>query len=76
MATFYRVQVAVLHGALGNAPDADRGEAAECLRSLVSKIVLTPESGRLTIDFHGDLAGIRSIAQRTAGGAPHYDQSG
>ena len=35
----------------------------------MSKIVLTPDSGRLAIDVHGDLAGILSIAQKTASGA-------
>jgi hypothetical protein len=62
MATFYREQVTALHLALGDAEGADRAEAAERLRSLVSKIVLTPEHGRLAIDLHGDLAGILAIA--------------
>jgi site-specific DNA recombinase len=63
MATFYREQVTALHLALGDAEGADRAEAAERLRSLVSKIVLTPEGGRLAIDVHGDLAGILAIAR-------------
>ena len=62
MATFYREQVTALHLALGDAEGTDRAEAAERLRSLVSKIVLTPEDGRLAIDVHGDLAGILAIA--------------
>jgi hypothetical protein len=62
MATFYREQVTALHSVLGDAEGADRAEAAERLRSLVSKIVLTPEDGRLAIDVHGDLAGILAIA--------------
>jgi len=66
MATFYREQVTALHSALGDAEGADRVEAAERLRSLVSKIVLTPENGRLVIDVHGDLAGILAIAHRKA----------
>jgi hypothetical protein len=41
-------------------------EAAEHLRSLVSKIVLTPEDGRLVIDVHGAPAGILGIAHGTA----------
>ena len=43
-----------------------RGEAAEHLRALIDKIVLTPEQGRedLRIDLHGDLAGILSIASQ------------
>jgi site-specific DNA recombinase len=62
MATFYREQVAALHSALGDTEGADRAEAAERVRSLVGKIVLTPEDGRLVIDVHGDLAGILAIA--------------
>jgi hypothetical protein len=54
MATFYREQVTALHSPPGDAEGADRAEAAERLRSLVSKFVLTPENGRLVIDVHGD----------------------
>jgi hypothetical protein len=53
MATFYRGQVTALRSALGDAEGADRAEAAERLRSLVSKFVLTPENGRLVIDVQG-----------------------
>jgi site-specific DNA recombinase len=66
MATFYRDQVAALHLALGDGDDASRAVAAERLRTLVSKIVLTPEGGKLTIDVHGDLAGILTIAHAKA----------
>ena len=66
MATFYREQVAALHLALGAGDDQDRAEAAERLRSLVSKIVLTPEEGKLAIDVHGNLAGILTIAHTKA----------
>jgi site-specific DNA recombinase len=59
-------QVTALHSALGDGEEADRVEAAERLRSLVSKIVLTPEDGRLVIDVHGDLAGILAIAHGKA----------
>jgi hypothetical protein len=54
------------------AEGADRVEAAERLRSLVSKIVLTPEDGRLVIDVHGDLAGILAIAHGKAPPARTY----
>ncbi len=66
MATFYREQVTSLHLALGTGEREDRTEAAERLRSLVSKIVLTPEDGQLAIDVHGDLAGILAIAHANA----------
>lgn len=62
MATFYREQVTALHLALGADDDQDRAEAAERLRSLVSKIILTPEDGDLAIELQGDLAGILAIA--------------
>jgi hypothetical protein len=65
MASFYREQVTGLHLVLGDGDDKDRAEAAERLRSLVSKIVLTPEDGTLAIDVHGDLAGILAIAHAT-----------
>ena len=66
MATFYREQVTALHLALGDGNDQDRTEAAERLRSLVDKIVLTPEYGKLVIHVHGDLAGILAIAHSKA----------
>jgi site-specific DNA recombinase len=66
MASFYREQVTALHLALGAGDDQDRAEAAERLRSLINKIVLTPENGRLAIDVHGDLAGILAIAHAKA----------
>src|SRR5262249_13809859 len=73
MATFYREQVTALHLALGAGNDQDRAEAAERLRSLVSKIVLTPEDGELAIDVHGDLAGILAMAHAKA---PSVDANG
>jgi site-specific DNA recombinase len=62
MAKRYRREVENLRKALGR-KDA-RAEAAEHLRGLIGKIVLTPEPGReeLRIDLHGDLAGILQIA--------------
>ncbi|CAN5553475.1 hypothetical protein BH10PSE6_BH10PSE6_17860 [soil metagenome] len=66
MADFYREQVTGLAAALRGDEDGSRTEAAERLRSLVSKIVLTPADGKLTIDVHGDLAGILTIAQANA----------
>jgi site-specific DNA recombinase len=66
MASFYREQVAALHLTLSIGGDQDRAEAAQWLRSLVSKIVLTPEDGALAIDVHGDLAGILGIAHAKA----------
>ncbi len=40
-----------------------RSEAAEHLRALIDKIVLTPRDGELTIDLYGDPAGILNIAK-------------
>ncbi len=66
MAGFYREQVKGLAAALRGDEGGSRTEAAERLRSLVRKIVLTPADGKLTIDVHGDLAGILTIAQTNA----------
>jgi hypothetical protein len=51
VATFYRGQEAALNSALGDARGAHQVKAADCLRSPVSKIVLTPEDGTLVIDL-------------------------
>ena len=44
--------------------DDHRAEASELLRSLIDRIVLTPDHNRtkLTVDLQGDLAGILSVA--------------
>ena len=42
----------------------DGAEAMELIRSLIERIVLTPEDGKLRIDLTGDLAAILSIAQK------------
>ncbi len=64
MANRYRDEVENLKEAL-NCNNV-RAEASEHLRSLIGKIVLTPEPGReeLRIDLHGDLAGILQIASQ------------
>lgn len=59
LAEVYRAKVADLHDAL-NAEDT-KAEAFELIRSLVDKIVLTPDAGKLRIDLYGELAGILSI---------------
>ena len=59
LAEVYRAKVANLHTAL-NAEDT-KTEAFELIRSLVEKIVLTPDAGELRIDLYGELAGILSI---------------
>ena len=79
MAQRYRREVENLRNALDR--QDGRGEAAEHLRGLIEKIVLTPEKGRddLRIDLHGDLAGILSIASRKRarpGKAPDDNLSG
>ena len=42
-------------------PDV-RSEAAEALRALIDKVVLTPSEDGYDIDLHGDLAGILTLA--------------
>ncbi|MEW8417747.1 MAG: recombinase family protein [Candidatus Thiodiazotropha endolucinida] len=62
MAERYKQEVGILRESL-NDPDK-RTEAAEILRNLIEKIVLSPKTGEsgLSIDLHGDLAGILSVA--------------
>lgn len=62
MASHYRREVESLTASLKD--ENCRVEAAALLRSLVDKIVLTPNdtNSALCIDLHGDLAGILSIA--------------
>ena len=61
MAAHYRRQVANLATILN--ADENRAEAADLLRSLIDRIVLTPNAeGKLDIDLYGDLAGILSLA--------------
>jgi site-specific DNA recombinase len=75
MATFYREQVAALHVALGDEHGEGRDAAAERLRTLVDKIILTPVDGKLAIDVHGDLGGILAIAHEKASRAEKEDAS-
>ena len=46
--------------------EANRAEAADILRGLIDRIVLTPneESKKLEIDLYGDLAGILGLADK------------
>ncbi len=62
MGARFKKEVAALSVAL-NADDAKQ-EATELLRGLIDKIVLTPKPniGEYSIDLHGDLAGILSLA--------------
>ncbi len=41
-----------------------RPEAAQLIRSLIDKIVLSPSEDGLVVDLHGDLAGILGISAR------------
>ena len=62
MARRYREQLGKLIDTL-NTPE-HRAEATEIVRSLVEKIVLTPDESenRLVADLHGDLAGILTLS--------------
>jgi site-specific DNA recombinase len=64
MANRYRQEVENLRQTLERSDF--KAEAAEHLRALIGKVVLTPEPGRedLRIDLHGDLAGILKIASQ------------
>ena len=62
MAQLYHKSIQSLVASLTN--EEKRSEAAEILRGLLDKIVLTPtaDKSRLCVDLHGDLAGILSIS--------------
>jgi site-specific DNA recombinase len=60
MAEIYRRKVSDLATALGNMET--RLEAAELIRTLVERVILTPEDGQLGIQLRGALAGILAIA--------------
>ncbi|PJB70265.1 MAG: resolvase [Alphaproteobacteria bacterium CG_4_9_14_3_um_filter_47_13] len=63
MGAHYRKEVKALIASM-NDPE-HRHEAAELVRSLVDKVVFLPKEGSqdgLTMDLHGDLAGILTIA--------------
>ena len=62
MAEKYRTEVAALTAMLRQQERST--EAAEILRSLIDKIVLTPNDSRtaLVVDLYGDLAGIINLA--------------
>ena len=60
MSRLYHSKVSDLANAL-NEPDVRR-EAAEALRALIDKVVLTPSEDGYDIDLHGDLAGILALA--------------
>ena len=64
MARLYQKQVSKLIETL-NVPE-HRAEAADVVRSMVEKIVLTPDVGenRLVSDLHGSLAGILGMATK------------
>ena len=62
MADYYRDQVSKLNLSLREEMEAGRMEAAEALRSLISRIVLTPSHSGMEVKLEGDLAGILNIA--------------
>ena len=70
-AEFYRQEVRALREALTD--DNYRTEAAALMRGLVDKIVLTPieheDRKTLSIDLHGDIAGILAMASHKDGKA-------
>lgn len=66
MSERYRTEVVNLVAALND--DSKRHEATELIRSLIDNVVVTP-SGlyAMTIDVHGDIAGILNVASPTNG---------
>jgi site-specific DNA recombinase len=78
MAMKYQQEVAALRQSL-NKPE-NRGQAAQHLRALVEKIVLTPKKqssdgeAELSIDLYGDIAGILSIALKEKNMPSHNEK--
>ena len=70
LAELYRKKVSDLQSVL-TGDEADP-EAANLVRSLVDKIVLTPSDGKLQVDLAGDLAAILAMAtnKKPAGNEP------
>ncbi len=64
MADYYHKEVQTLIESLNS--EDNRQEAAQLIRSLIEKVVLTPqkEENRLSIDLYGDLAGILTISTK------------
>ena len=65
MALQYRKRVQQLYDTLQDEDEGKRIEAADTLRSLVDRIVLTPVEGKMEIDVQGDLAGILTISTQS-----------
>lgn len=71
LSRLYHSKVSDLANAL-NEPDV-RSEAAEALRALIDKVVLTPSEDGYDIDLHGDLAGILALASGKKAKTAHTD---
>ena len=67
LSAVYEEKVARLAEAL-NVPET-RAEAGEIIRSLIERIVLTPEGERLKAELYGDLAGILALCEGARQGA-------
>lgn len=62
MAELCRSRVQQLYDALQSEDSKKRMEAADIVRTLVERIVLTPVNGKVEIDVQGDLAGILTLS--------------
>ena len=65
MATIYHNQIDALYELLNSATDTAKLEATGILRTLISRIVLTPMDSGMEVRLEGDLAGILSLAAGT-----------
>ena len=73
LAVLYRRKVSDLATAL-KTPEA-QADAAQSLRGLIDKVVLTPQPDGYAIDLHGNLAGILTLASSTKGKTASADQA-
>ncbi|PWB83012.1 MAG: resolvase, partial [Methylocystaceae bacterium] len=60
MADIYRQRISALHESLRS--DETKAEAAEIVRTLIDRVTLVPEEGRLAIVLRGDLAAMLRFA--------------
>ena len=71
MAVLYRQKIASLHDSLQNKADAT--QTMEAIRSLITRIKLIPENGKLGIFLEGDLAAMLGFATNRKNAMRHAD---
>ncbi|WP_317214577.1 recombinase family protein [Gluconobacter sp. GP1] len=73
MAELYRQKIATLHESLQN--EVSRTQTVEAIRSLITRIKLIPENGKLGIFLEGDLAAMLRFSTNRKNATRHPDAS-